>query len=163
MPNSAKLSVLDAYTERNEHFYAVTATWEVKEDRTLSGYTHIGPEEEQDFRAGVYYYLQPYGKIGGNLVDADRVRHEGDIWTLRSTFYIPHYMPGGVYELKRLYFKDEINRESAWSPDIDGQIQKVTIETKHPDTTPPTLDVNRITVNAEPANPANPNGETFVQ
>ena len=45
---------------------------------------------------------------------------------------------------------------------IDDQIQKVTIETKNPDTTPPTLDVNRITVDAEPANPQNPNGETFV-
>ena len=164
VPNSAKLSVSDAYTEKNEHFYAVTATWQVKEDRTLSGDTHIEPEEEQDFRRGVHYYLQPYGKNwgGGNLVRADIVRHEGDIWTLKSTFFIPHYMPGGVYELKRLYFKDAINNESAWLPDIDDQIQKVTIETKTPDTTPPTLDVNRITVDAEPVNPANPNGETLV-
>ena len=161
VPNSAKLSVSDAYTERNEHFYAVTATWQVKEDRTLSGYTYIEPEEKEDFRPGDYYYLHPDG-WGGNLVRARRIRHEGEIWTLRSTFYIPHYMPGGVYELKRLYFEDEINRESAWLPDIDDQIQKVTIETKDPDTTPPTLDVNRITVDAEPVNPANPNGETLV-
>ena len=165
VPNSAKLSISDAYTERNEHFYAVTATWQVKEDRTLSGSTYIDPkEEEQDFRRGVYYYLQPYNRWsgGGRLVDARAIRQEGDIWTLKSTFYIPHYMLGGVYELKRLYFKDEINRESAWLPDIDDQIRKVTIETKHPDMTPPTLDVNRITVDAEPVNPANPNGETLV-
>ena len=164
VPNSAKLSVSDAYTERNEHFYAVTATWQVKEDRTLGGSTYMEPEEEQDFRPGFYYYLQPYGKNwgGGNLVYADSVRHKGDVWTLKATFFIPHYMPGGVYELKRLYFKDAINRESAWLPKIDDQIQKVTIETKHPDTAPPTLDVNRITVDAEPANPQNPNGETFV-
>ncbi|MDE0396956.1 MAG: T9SS type A sorting domain-containing protein [Candidatus Poribacteria bacterium] len=156
VPNSAKLSVSDAYTERNEHFYTVTATWQVKEDRTLSGYTYIKPEDKPDYVPGSNYYL------GGNLVRAGGVRHEGDIWTLRSTFLIPHYMPGGVHELKRLDFEDQINRESAWLPDIDEQIQKVTIETKHPDATPPTLDVNRITVNAEPANPANPNGETFV-
>ena len=55
-----------------------------------------------------------------------------------------------------------INREWAFLPNIDDQIQKVTIETKNPDTTPPILDVNRITVDAEPANPVNPNGETFV-
>ena len=164
VPNSAKLSVSDAYTERNEHFYAVTATWQVKEDITLSGYTYIEPEEKEDFRPGGYYYLQPYVHRwrGGRLVDAGGVRHEGDIWTLQSTFFIPHYMPGGVYELKSLYFKDEINNESVWLPNIDEQIQKVTIETMTPDTTPPTLDVKRITVDAEPANPANPNGETFV-
>ena len=164
VPNSAKLSVLDAYTEKNEHFYTVTATWQVKEQRTLSGYTYIKPEEGQDFSPGYYYYLQPYNKNrhSSHIVDADIIRHEGDIWTLRSTFYIPHYMPGGVYELKQLYFKDAINKESAWLPDIDEQIQKVTIETKTPDTTPPTLDVNRITVDAESANPGNPNGETFV-
>jgi len=161
VPNSAKLSVSDAYTERNEHFYAVTATWQVKEDRTLSGYTYIEPEEKEDFRPGGYSYLQS-DSWGGKSVRARRVRHEGEIWTLRSTFYIPHYMPGGVYELKHLSFKDEINNESAWLPNIDEQIQKVTIETKTPDTTPPTLDVNRITVDAEPVNPANPNGETLV-
>ena len=164
VPNSAKLSVSDAYTDKNEHFYAVTATWQVKEDRTLSGFTYIKPEEGEDFSPGFYYYLQPYNRWsgGGNLVDADRVRHEGDIWTLKSTFFIPHYMPGGVYELKSLSFKDEINNESTWLPNIDDQIQKVTIETKTPDTTPPTLDVNRITVDAKPVNPANPNGETLV-
>ena len=164
VPNSAKLTVSDAYTEKNEHFYIVTATWQVKEDRTLSGYTYIAPEEQ-----GLYaltqggHYLQPYTQYYSTpTVDAKILRREGDIWTLTSTFYFPHYMPGGVYELKYLYFKDAINREWAFLPNIDDQIQKVTIETKTPDTTPPTLDVNRITVDAEPANPVNPNGETFV-
>lgn len=152
VPNSAKLSISDAYTDKNEHFYTVTATWQVKEDRTLNGIADIVPEE-QDFSSR--YYLQPNKW-------AAKVRHEGDIWTLKSTFYFPHYMPGGVYELKSLYIKDAINSENSWLPNIDDQIQKVTIETKTPDTTPPTLDVNRITVDAEPANPANPNGETFV-
>ncbi len=163
VPNTAKLSVSDAYTEKNEHFYVVTATWQVKEDRSLGGYTYIEPEE-QGFNPGFHYYLQSYGTSGrnGDLVDANLVRHEGDIWTLKSTFFIPHYMPGGVYELKRLYFSDAINKEFAWLPNIDEQRHKVTIETKTPDTTPPALDVNRISVDAEPVNPINPNGETFV-
>lgn len=178
VPNSAKLSVSDAYTEKNEHFYVVTATWQVKEDRTLSGSTHLKPEElefiqvsdydnysdylkERNRLTNTYYYLNSL-RGSPSIVPATRVRGEGDIWTLRSTFYFPHYMPGGVYELKRLQFEDAINREYVWLPDIDEQIQKVTIETKNPDTTPPTLDVNRISVDAETANPANPNGETFV-
>ena len=158
VPNSAKLSVSDAYTDKNEHYYTVTATWEVKEDRQLSGYTYMYPEEQDHI--GDTYYLSR--SSAGGSVYASNVSREDDIWTLKATFVFPNYMPGGVYELKRLYFSDAINRESAWLPKIDDQIQKVTIETKNPDTTPPTLDVNRITVDAEPANPQNPNGETFV-
>ncbi len=159
VPNSAKLTVSDAYTANNEHFYAVTATWQVKENKTLSGHTYIQPEErDQD---ASYLSLIQY-RLSDSWVYASKVSREGDIWTLKATFFFPHYMSGGVYELKRLYFKDAINRESAWLPNIDEQIQKVTIETKTPDTTPPILDVNRITVDAKPANPANPNGETFV-
>ena len=181
VPNSAELSVSDAYTERNEHFYVVTATWQVKEDKTLSGSTHLSgyaqiKAEELEYGAfndiqeyvnersslmNTYHYLNSRGG-SPSIVPAQVVRFEGNIWTLRSTFYFPHYMPGGVNELKRLWFEDAINDRYAWLPDIDEQIQKVTIETKNPDTTPPTLDVNRITVDAKPANPENPNGETFV-
>ena len=162
VPNSAKLSVSDAYTANNEHFYIVTAMWQVKEDKALGGYTRIQPEErDQD---ALYLSQRCYGwpPSAGCFVPASKVGREGDIWTLKATFFFPHYMPGGVHELRRLYFKDAINNGSAWLPNIDEQIQTVTIETKNPDTTPPTLDVNRITVDAEPANPANPNGETFV-
>ncbi|RKU30908.1 hypothetical protein C6497_03580 [Candidatus Poribacteria bacterium] len=170
VPNSAKLSVSEAYSEKNEHFYVVTATWQVREDKTLYGYTSIKPIEydSSDRATTGYYYLQPYNaywKEKRNVwlnVYADIVRYEGDIWILKSTFYFPHYMPGGVYELNRLYYQDAINRESVYLPNIDEQIQKVTIETKNPDTTPPTLDVNRITVDAQPANPENPDGATYV-
>ena len=159
VPNSAKLSVSDAYTDKNEHLYAVTATWQVKEDRQLSGYTSLmRPEQDSIFRDAYYLTGDSFGKVRASIVS-----QENNIWTLRSTFLIPHYMPGGVYELKRLHFQDAINQESAWLPNVDDQIQKVTIETKNPDTTPPTLDVNRITVDAEPVNPENPNGMTYVK
>ncbi len=154
VPNSATLKVADAYTEKNEHFYVVTATWQVQEDRTLSGSTHL------NLFTGFNYLNSSGGDP--SVVPARTVNREGDIWTLRATFYIPHYMSGGVYELKRLYFQDAIDRVSVYLPKIDEQIQKVTIETKHPDTTPPTLDVNRITVDAKPANLEFPDGETFV-
>ena len=163
VPNSAKLSVADAYTDKNEHFYVVTATWQVKEDKRLFGSTYIRPEE-QDFgdRADYLHLSQSYKHSYTGRVDAAIVRREEDIWTLEATFVFPHYIPGGVYALKNLYFSDAINNESVWLPDIDEQIQKVTVETKNPDTMPPTLDVNRITVDAEPANPENPNGATYV-
>ena len=158
VPNSAKLSVSDAYTDKNEHLYAVTATWQVKEDRQLSGYTSLmRPEQDSIFRDAYYLTGDSFGKVRASIVS-----QENNIWTLRSTFLIPHYMRGGVYELKRLNFEDAINQVRPWLPNIDDQIQKVTIETKTPDTTPPTLDVNRITVDAKPTNPEDPNGETNV-
>ena len=159
VPNSAKLSVSDAYTDKNEHLYAVTATWQVKEDRQLSGYTSLmRPEQDSIFRDAYYLTGDSFGKVRASIVS-----QENNIWTLRSTFLIPHYMRGGVYELKRLNFEDAINQVRPWLPNIDDQIQKVTIETKTPDTTPPTLDVNRITVDAKPTNPIDPNGETDVK
>ena len=157
VPNSAKLTVSDAYTDKNEHYYVVAATWQVQEDRTLSGYAHISLKERYSPRTT--YHLS---HTGSYYVSASEVSRENDIWTLKSTFIIPHYMPGGEYVLNRLYFQDGINRVNVSLPNIDDQIQKVTVETKNPDTTPPTLDVNRITVDAEPANPENPNGMTFV-
>jgi len=164
VPNSAKLSVSDAYTEKNEHFYSVTATWQVKEDKSLSGSAYIRPEEY----SSIVYHLPPFDQtyqaywFPQSNVGADIVSREGDIWTLKSTFFIPRYMPGGERQLRQLFFKDTINEVSVYLPNIDEQIQKVTIETKNPDTTPPILDVNRISVDAIPANPGNPNGKTFV-
>ena len=164
VPNSAKLSVSDAYTDKNEHFYVVTATWQVKEDRTLSGYAYIRPEEYSSIPYHLPPLIQAYNAYRSprSHVRADIVSREGDIWTLKSTFFIPHYMPGGERQLRILQFSDGINNESVYLPSI-RQIQKVTIETKNPDTTPPILDVNRITVNAVPTNPEHPNGETFVE
>ncbi len=157
VPNSATLKVSDAYTDKNEHYYVVAATWQVQEDRTLSGYANISQKER--YSPTVTYHLSHTGSYN---VWASMVSRENDIWTLKSTFIIPHYMTGGEYVLNRLYFQDGINRVNVYLPNIDDQIQKVTVETKTPDTMPPTLDVNRITVNAEPAKPENPNGMTFV-
>ena len=158
VPNSATLKVSDAYTDKNEHFYVVTATCQVKEDRRLSGFTSISPSPE-DHRPGATYYLS---RSNGGDVDFYGISKENDIYTLQAIFIIPHYMSGGELQLRTLYFRDAINYVSVYLPEIDEQIQKVTIETKHPDTMPPTLDVNRITVDAVPANPENPDGTTFV-
>ncbi len=147
VPNSATLKVSDAYTDRNEHFYAVTATWQVKEDKSLGGSAYL-PSLSRDHSYG--------------YVRASAVEREGDIWTLKSTSVVPHYMRGGLWKLTKIYFSDGINKVDVYLPEVDDQIQKVTIETKNPDTTPPTLDVNRITVDAEPVDPKNPDGSTFV-
>ena len=45
---------------------------------------------------------------------------------------------------------------------IDEEPAKITIETDTPDYQPPTLDLNRITINATPTNPEFPDGKTNV-
>ena len=153
VPNSATLSVSDAFTDKNEHYYIATTTYRVREDKALR-------------------YKEARIEVEGSAADSDRrgfnsraslVSVEGDIWTLKSTFQLPHYRPGGEYELTRVGFWDYVgSAKFVYLPDIDEQIQKVTIKTETPDLTPPTLDINKITVDAKPTNLNGPNGETDV-
>ncbi len=78
---------------------------------------------------------------------------------------IPDYFPSGIYKLNHIIMEDiALNSRSVYFTDsgIDELPASITIQTKNPDTTPPVLDLNRITIEAEPTNPAAPNGETKV-
>ena len=151
VPNSATLSVSDAFTDKNEHYYLATATYLVREDKALD-YKSAGIEVK--------------GSDGDRRFFDSRsslVSVEGDIWKLKSTFQVPHYRPAGEYKLARISFSDYVGGiRGPYLPKVDEQIQKVTIKTENPDTVPPTLDINRITVDAKPTNPDAPNGETDV-
>ena len=160
IPNSATLSVSDAFTDKNEHYYLVTATYLIREDKALD-HAYVTIElEGPDGDSGLF---RSDGTLRYFTANSSLVSVTGDIWKLKSTFQMPHYRPGGEYEFTRVAFWDYVgDRKSAYLPDIDEHIQKVTIQTKTPDTLPPTLDINRITVNAEATNPKAPNGETDV-
>ena len=150
VPNSATLSVSDAFTDKNEHYYLATATYLVREDKAVtSANARIEVEGSDGDRRG-FGSRAAFVSVGG------------DIWQLKATFRLPHYSPGGEYELTRVHFWDYVDSGGVYLPDVDGQIQKVTINTKTPDITPPTLDINRISVDAEATNPNAPNGETDV-
>lgn len=151
VPNSATLSVSDAFTDKNEHYYNVTATYLVREDKALSYQNaRIEVEGSDNNRSGF-----------GSRASLASV--EGDIWQLKATWQLPHYRPGGEYEFARVGFSDYVDSlKYVYLPEVDAQIQKVMIKTKTPDTAPPTLDINKITVNATPTNPNAPNGETDV-
>lgn len=153
IPNSATLSVSDAFTDKNEHYYIATATYLVREDKALQ-YKYATIEAEVGESDS---YPRPF------LSNSSLVSVDGDVWTLKSTWQLPHYRPGGEYILTRLAFSDYVgNIIGVYLPDVDEQIQKVTIKTENPDITPPTLDINRISVDAKATNPNAPNGETDV-
>ena len=87
---------------------------------------------------------------------------------------IPDYFPGGTYKLNYISMKDiALNVGDIYFTDpgqkvvyeeltIDEEPAAIDIQTTNPDDIPPVLDLNQITIQAEPTNSAAPNGETQV-
>ena len=86
--------------------------------------------------------------------------------TAQTGIIIPDYQPHGIYELNHLTIKDVAgNHEAIYFTDGKGYDEKpatIDIKTLNPDTMPPTLDYDRITIKAVPTRPDDPNGETNV-
>ena len=78
---------------------------------------------------------------------------------------MPNYMPSSTYSTVRIGMTDvATNRGEAIFTGDDATEPPASIElvTTNPDTEPPEIDINRISVDAEPTNPTAPNGETKV-
>ncbi len=160
VPNSVHLSLSDATTDIGEHYQIITATWQVNDDLGIGGY-NVGILKDS--------VLETYSRFA----HANIKSWENNIATMKCNFDMPHYMPGGEYRLNPIYisdiasnmrmisFTDEQIIGGNWVR-IDEEPAKITIETDTPDYQPPTLDLNRITINATPKNPEFPDGETIV-
>lgn len=92
-------------------------------------------------------------------------------------YAMPYYMPSGTYRLNYIKMIDEAGNESRnyfatpsgidtgdnFAGDkLDELAKEVILTTSNPDTLPPELDLNNISISAEPTNPESPNGETIV-
>ncbi len=87
---------------------------------------------------------------------------------------IPNYFPGGTYAVNYIEMRDRaLNMRGVHFTDpgtslrnrsviIDEAPATINIQTTNPDDTPPVLDLNQITIQAEPTNPEASNGETQV-
>ena len=87
---------------------------------------------------------------------------------------IPDYFSHGKYEVNYLFMEDiALNHRGVYFTDqggsrsledviIDEAPATIDVQTTNPDDTPPVLDLNQITIQAEPTNPEAPNGETKV-
>ena len=147
-------------TDKGEPYQIITATWQVRDDLGIGGY-NVGILKDS--------VLETYSRFG----HANIKSWENNIATMECNFDMPHYMPGGEYQLNPIYISDiASNRRMILFTDketigdslvrIDEEPAKITIETDTPDYQPPTLDLNRITINATPKNPEFPDGETIV-
>lgn len=72
------------------------------------------------------------------------------------------YFPSGKYYASSISASDEVGNGFFIRFPEDEPIKSIDIQTPHPDSTSPELDLNRISVYAEPTNPEAPNGETIV-
>lgn len=78
---------------------------------------------------------------------------------------ITEYFREGDYYINHIYLKDKAGNNIWYTfskDENDYPIQYIHISTSDPDTTVPEIDLNRITVFAEPTHPEAPDGETLV-
>lgn len=78
-------------------------------------------------------------------------------------FLLPDYMPSSTYSTVRITMRDVAdNRGETKFTGSDELPHTIELLTTQPDTEPPMIDINRISVNATPTNSSAPNGETVV-
>ena len=148
VPNSMRLSLSNATTKEGMPYQVVTASWQVIEHSGL-GYVRV-------------YMNDAYTETYSRRADT---RYDRKTDTAMVKLIFPEYMPGGIYKVNRIRMRDiarnGINIYFTDDPN-DEPPQTIDIKTKNPDFEPPELNINNITIKAEPTIPDAPNGETIV-
>ena len=157
VPNSASLSLSDGL-EDGRAYQVVTASWEYVEE---SGMQVIWATLNDDI-PGTYSLWAEYETQNPDP-------NKGSVSVI-----IPDHFPSGTYWFNSIRMQDvALNWRTVYftasrghlRPEeviIDEQPQTIEVTTPNPDITPIDLDLNRITVQAEPTHPEKPNGETVV-
>ena len=153
IPNSMQLSLSEATTKEGRTYQILTARWKFIEKNGVSGVY----AELYDANAETY---------SRRLTDWGEYNQEtGDVWEATTKLEIPDYFPNSTYKITRIVMKDLAqNRRRVYFTDggDDELPASIEIQTTNPDTQPPVLDLNKISVKAEPTQPETPNGETRV-
>jgi len=158
IPNSMQVSLSNATTKEGRAYQILayqilTARWKLIEKNGISGVY----AELYDANAETY---------SRRLTDWGEYKQVvGDIWEATTKLEIPDYFPNSTYKITRIVMKDlaQNRRRVYFTEGGDDELPaSIEIQTTNPDTQPPVLDLNRITINAEPTNPEAPNGETRV-
>ena len=145
--NSLRLSLSEAKTDAGRAYQILTARWRLLDKDIKSVYAFISDDGTER------YSWQSQGK------------YDPETQSATATFRVPDYAPSGTYKVNRISMFDvALNRSSVYFTDSEDDEPPVTIEvqTTNPDSLPPVLDVNRITIEASPTHIEAPNGETQV-
>ena len=156
--NSMRLSLSEA-AEEGRPYQILTARWQLLEKNGVKGV--LARLNDEDY--------ETYSRRAENWGDYDPATGEASVQLV-----IPDYYPSGTWKLNHILMEDiALNTRGVFFTDpghglrddqeiLDESPASINIQTKNPDTTPPVLDLNQITIEAEPTNPAAPNGETRV-
>ena len=160
--NSARLTLSSEGMENGRSYQVLTARWHFFEESGINVVeAHVNDESPETYSRSVGNFGTFEEETGEATVD----------------MAIPNYLPSGTYSLNHIgmqdialnwsgvYFTDLDSNQPLGPEDeaIDEAPQTIEVQTTLPDITPPELDVNRITVQAEPTRPEDPNGETRVE
>ncbi len=156
--NSMKLSLSDGM-EDGRRYQILTARWQILEENEVAVvYAHAYDTNDETYsrrneKQGTYNK-----ETGEATVD----------------LIIPDYYQTGNYVLNYISMIDiGLNERGVYFTRAEGTLREeqevmdekpttIEIQSINPDSTPPVLDLNRITVTAVPTNPEQPNGETQV-
>ena len=156
--NSMRISLSEETTNKGRPFQVVTAQWQIIEKSGIRHiYAHMNDEN-----------METYSRNAG------LVEYNPETNKATAKFIFPDYFQSGTYSLNFLSMQDiALNGKGVYFTDQnhglrDGNIildelpTTIDIQTANPDSTPPVLDLNQITIKAEPTRPEDPNGETKV-
>lgn len=156
--NSMRLSLSEATTEDGQSYQIVTARWQLTEKNDIKGvYARLN-----DLNRETYSRRESWGEYDPKTGEAS------------VGLIFPNYFQSGTYSLNYILMEDvALNARGVYFTNpghvlrdeqevIDESPATIDIVTTNPDSTPPVLDLNRITIKAKPTNPAAPNGETRV-
>ncbi len=156
--NSMRLSLSDATTEEGRSYQIVTARWQLIEKNGIQGvYAQLN-----DLNRETYSRRESWGEYNPETGEAS------------VGLIFPDYFQSGTYSLNYILMEDvALNARGVYftapghalrdeEESIDESPATIDIVTSNPDSTPPVLDINQITIQAEPTQPHAPNGETRV-
>ena len=156
--NSMRLSLSDGM-EDGRALQILTAQWKIIEKNDVQSISATTNDENSE----------TYSRSSFNYGTYDKQSGEATVKLI-----IPDYFQTGIYSLNYISMEDvAFNTRGVYftAPNhsirdedeiLDEEPAKIYIQTINPDSKPPILDLNRITVRAEPTNPDEPNGETRV-
>ena len=151
--NSMRLS-LSEVNEEGRPYQIVTARWQVIEKNGIKDRNSIYAQMN-DLNRETYSRRERWGKY-------DPETNEASVELI-----FPDYFQSGTYSLTYIKMVDlALNAGRVYftyaKDGADEPPATIDIQTANPDSSPPTLDLNQITIKAEPTNPDAPNGETLV-
>ncbi len=158
VPNSMRLSLSEATTKEGRPYQIVTAQWQVIEE---NGVKRVFAQMNDNNRE-THSRCENIGKYNPETNEAS------------VELIIPYYFQSGTYSLNFIEMMDiALNTQGVYFTEPDRAIQyrnkvidelpaTIDIQTANPDSTPPELDLNQVTIGAVPIYPKAPNGETLV-